>query len=176
MSLFPSGYTGSLQFKKIMVLAHAGLTACPPFSGITQYSTAQLNQAAAAEHAAACSRTLKQPQLQAAFLNIHLFFCMHCGLGTLERPAKWLDSDHSAGSVVAASVTSLLEMQAVSRHPKPSGYSLGRWLMLLAHTGRPGRSKHATSQQAHSTLLVGKSRDAEEHRAWCGGLKSLLSR
>lgn len=176
MSLSSSGHTGSLPYTKIMV-SHAVLTACPPFSGVTPYSTAQLKQVAAAEHAAAASHTLKQPQLLAAFLNLHLFFCIHCGLGTLDKPAKWtLDSEHFAGSVVAASMTTLLEMQAVSRHPKPAGYSRGQWLMLLAHTGTPGLSKHASSQQARCTRLVGDNRDVDDHLAWSGGLQHSLSR
>ena len=164
-----------------MVLAHAGLTACPPFSGVTPYSSAQLKQVAAAEHAAASSHTLKQPPLQATFLNLHLFFCIHCGVGTVEKPAKWtLDSEHFAGSVVAASVTSLLEMQAVSRHPKPAGYSYRQWAMLLAHTGKPGLSKHQVSKHtarlwlAETEIWMTTSLGLEACSMYCAG-ECLLS-
>ena len=160
-----------------MVLAHAGLTACPPFSVVTPYSTALLKQLDAAEHAAASSHTVGQPHLQAAFLNLHLFFCLHRGLRKPDKPDKWSqDSEQFAGSGVATSVISLLEMQPVSKHPKPAGYSDGQWVILLAHTLLPGRSKAASSQQAHCTSLVRKSTYEEDHRAWCEGLKKLLSR
>ena len=137
-------------------LSHSTARACQ----LRLYSKSVSAQAVAAHWAAHCSHSVGDNHVEVEFLSLQAFFSIQYGFEHTNDPAWQLAFATKPGlSALETAWSTLVDRQALQRHPKPQGWEYLEWGTMKIIAG-PSPSPQ------QQTLLAQIRSTAYKHVAW----------